>query len=402
MSKGAFTASDLRGLSKLGFDAALGVTDLVEQMHHTIARTPPLFGEAIEGPARGVAGLVYRCVRGTIRLTGEGADALLRMFEGRESAESSPGRDIALAALNGLIGDRLAATDNPLALAMRLRSNGRALDLNRAALADFFPRATGRVVVLVHGGLRMSDLHWRRKDHDHGASLENDLEFTPVYLFYNSGLHVSESGRAFADLLEALIRAWPVPVEELVILGHSMGGLVARSACFYGERAGCAWRRSLRKLVFLGTPHHGAALERIGAWVDGAIGAIPYTAAFNRLGRLRSAAVTDLRHGALVDEDWQGRDRFARGNDTRMIVPLPTGVACYAVAATTAKTSGGVHDRTVGDGLVTVASALGDHKDPDRSLAIPAARRRIVCGADHFDLLSSLEVYEAIRGWLAA
>jgi len=270
MSKGAFTASDLRGLSKLGFDAALGVTDRVEQMHHTIARRPPLFGEAVEGPARGVAGLVYRGVRGTIRLTGEGADALLRMFEGRESAESSPGRDIALAALNGVIGDRLAATDNPLALAMRLRSNGRALDLNRAALADSFPRATGRVVVLVHGGLRMSDLHWRRKDHDHGASLENDLEFTPVYLFYNSGLHVSENGRAFADLLEALIRAWPVPVEELVILGHSMGGLVARSACFYGERAGCAWRRSLRKLVFLGTPHHGAALERIGAWVDDA------------------------------------------------------------------------------------------------------------------------------------
>ena len=228
MSKGAFTASDLRGLSKLGFDAALGVTDLVEQMHHTIARGPPLFGEAIEGPARGVAGLVYRGVRGAIRLTGEGADALLRMFEGRESAESSPGRDIALAALNGVIGDRLAATDNPLALTMRLRSNGRALDLNRAALADFFPRATGRVVVLVHGGLRMSDLHWRRKDHDHGASLENDLEFTPVYLFYNRGLHVSESGRAFADLLEALIRAWPVPVEELVILGHSMGGLVAQ------------------------------------------------------------------------------------------------------------------------------------------------------------------------------
>jgi len=228
------------------------------------------------------------------------------------------------------------------------------------------------------------------------------VELTPVYLFYNSGLHVSENGRAFADLLEPLIRAWPVPVEELVILGHSMGGLVARSACFYGERAGCAWRRSLRKLVFLGTPHHGAALERIGAWVDDAIGAIPYTAAFNRLGRLRSAGVTDLRHGALVDEDWQGRDRFARGNDTRMIVPLPTGVACYAVAATTAKTSGGVYDRTVGDGLVTVASALGDHKDPERSLAIPAARRRIVFGADHFDLLSSPEVYEAIRGWLAA
>jgi len=197
MSKGAFTASDLRGLSKLGFDAALGVTDLVEQMHHTIARRPPLFGEAVEGPARGVAGLVYRGVRGTIRLTGEGADALLRMFEGRESAESSPGRDIALAALNGVIGDRLAATDNPLALAMRLRSNGRALDLNRAALADSFPRATGRVVVLVHGGLRMSDLHWRRKDHDHGASLENDLEFTPVYLFYSGVTRGSEnpSGR---------------------------------------------------------------------------------------------------------------------------------------------------------------------------------------------------------------
>jgi hypothetical protein len=401
MSKDVFTAADLRGLSKLVVDATLGVTDLVEQMHHTISRTPPPLGKPVEGPARGVAGLVYRCVRGVTRLTGDGADAALRLFEGRENAESSPGRDIALAALNGVVGDRLAATGNPLALAMRLRSNGQPLDLDRAALAGSLPQAAGRVLVLVHG-LCMSDLQWRRKDHDHGASLKDDLGFTPLYLFYNSGLHVSQNGRAFADLLEALARAWPHPSGELVILCHSMGGLVARSACVHGERAGHAWRGRLRKLVFLGTPHHGAPLEHIGAWVDGALGAIPYTAAFNRLGRLRSAGVTDLRHGALLDEDWQGRDRFARYSDSRMIVPLPAGVACCAIAATTAKQSGGVHDRTVGDGLVTVASALGDHNDPARALAIPEARRRIVCEANHFDLLSSPETYETIRGWLAA
>ena len=164
-----------------------------------------------------------------------------------------------------------------------------------------------------------------RQNHDHGAALARDLGYTPVYLSYNSGLHISINGRAFAEALEALVAAWPVEIEDFVVIGHSMGGLVARSACRIRRRGGACVARKLNKLVFLGTPHHGAPLERIGNWVDVILGKTPYAAAFGRLGKIRSAGVTDLRYGNLMDEDWQGRDRFAREPDTRRSVPLPEG-----------------------------------------------------------------------------
>ena len=234
-----------------------------------------------------------------------------------------------------------------------------------------FPEATGKLAVLVHG-LCMSDLQWMRQNHDHGAALARDLGFTPVYLSYNSGLHVSTNGRAFAEALEALVAAWPVEIEDFAIIGHSMGGLVARSACLHAEAAGHAWRGELRKLVFLGTPHHGAPLERVGNWVDVMVGKTPYAAAFGRLGKMRSAGVTDLRYGNLLDEDWQGRDRFAREPDPRRPAPLPKGVACYAVAATTAASPGDLKDRLLGDGLVPLASALGRHKESATRIEFPA------------------------------
>ena len=179
-----------------------------------------------------------------------------------------------------------------------------------------------------------------------------------------------------------------------------MGGLVARSACLHAEAAGHAWRKKLKKLVFLGTPHHGAPLERIGNWVDVVIGKTPYAAAFGRLGKVRSAGVTDLRYGALVDEDWRGRDRFARAPDPRRPVPLPDGVACYAIAATAALSPGDLKDRLLGDGLVPVASALGRHKEPARDLNFPPDRQWVACETGHLDLLSRRDVYERIAGWL--
>ena len=125
----------------------------------------------------------------------------------------------------------------------------------------------------------------------------------------------------------------------------------------------------------------------IGNWVDVMFGKTPYAAAFARLGQIRSAGVTDLRYGNLMDEDWQGRDRFARAPDRRRPVPLPDGVACYAIAATTAASPGGLKDRLVGDGLVPVASALGRHKDRARALEFPADRQWVACETGHLDLL---------------
>jgi hypothetical protein len=156
----------------------------------------------------------------------------------------------------------------------------------------------------------------------------------------------------------------------------------------------------VRSLVFLGTPHHGAPLERGGSWVHAALGVIPYTAPLVRLGAVRSPGITDLRHGNLLDSDWEGRDRFARSGDRRTPLPLPDGIACHTVAATTGHTGRDITDRLLGDGLVPLESALGRHRDPRRALAFEQSRQWIAHGTNHLQLLSSPEVYARLRGWL--
>ena len=188
-----------------------------------------------------------------------------------------------------------------------------------------------------------------------------------------------------------------MPVEEVVLLAHSMG-LVCRSACHQAEREGLAWRRRLGRMIFLGTPHHGAPAERAGNWVNVVLAAAPFTGPLSRLPRIRSAGVTDLRHGNLLDEDWRGRDRFRAGPDERRPVPLPRGVKCHAIAASLAR-DGSAPPR--GDGLVPRDSALGRHPDRARDLRFPASRRWIAYGAGHLDLLDRPDVYERIRRWIA-
>jgi pimeloyl-ACP methyl ester carboxylesterase len=395
-------AADLRGLNRLTLDGIAGVVDLVEAMHHNIASVPGILAKPKRDRTAGITGLVYRSIRGVVGLVGHGLDRLLARLEPLLGERSTwPGREALLATLNGVLGDYLAASNNPLAIIMRLRRGGIPLPNERRALAAVIPHAGGKLVVLLHG-LCMNDLQWKRNGHDHGAALARHLAYTPVYLHYNSGLHISTNGRAFAELLETLVQLWPVAVTELVLIGHSMGGLVARSACHYGALARHEWLRRLDKLIFLGTPHHGAPLERGGNWVDMLLSASPYSAPLARLGKIRSAGITDLRFGNLLDDDWNRRDRFARSGDRRVAVPLPEGVACYAVAATTGKKAGDLGDRLIGDGIVPLTSALGRHADSKRALTFDESRQWVALGTNHLDLLSRSEVYSQIKRWLAA
>jgi len=392
---------DLHGLARLAADATGGLTDLVEAMHHTIVWPPFLPSPPNPGRTSGITGLVYAGVRGTARLVGSSIDAALTpLVPLLGNRETTPQRDAALAVLNGVLGDHLADTGNPLHQPMVLCDRGRTIAAHTDALAAAFPHPSRRVAVMIHG-LCMNDRRWQRDGHDHGRALARDLGYSPVYIRYNSGLHISTNGHALAALLEDLVRGWPVPIDELAIVGHSMGGLVARSACHYADLGGGRWRKHLRRIVFLGTPHHGAPLERGGNWIHALLGGVPYTAPLARLGRIRSAGITDLRHGNLLDEDWEGRDRFARTRDVRRPVPLPAGVACHAIAATTGEQRGDIKDRLIGDGLVPVESALGRHHDAGRTLPIDPSRQWIAHGMHHMELLGRLEVYERIAGWLA-
>lgn len=394
-------ADDLRGLLRLSADAGIGVADIAEGLHRAIVAPLGLAIGAAPGRTAGLTGFVYRRVRQGLHWGGQGGDVLAALL-GRllPSARTGAQREALLAVLNGVWGDHLAATGNPLAIKSSLRVDGRALRLARAALAARLPAAGERILVLAHG-LCMNDLQWGRCGDDHGRMLARACGWSPVYLHYNSGRHVSESGADLAALLEALVAAWPVPVREIAILGHSMGGLVARSACHRAQDRGQAWLGQLTRMVLLGTPHHGAPLERGGHVVDRLLGISAYAAPFARLGLSRSAGITDLRHGNVQAADCRGRERHAQHRDERVPTPLPAGVATFLVAATTAERASARRSRWIGDGLVPIGSALGEHRNPAMALAVPEAHRLVITGADHWDLLSRPEVSDALRRWLA-
>ena len=405
-AEAASHARALRGAARLATDATTGLTDLVEAVHARIASAPGLPGPA-DGRTGGITGFVYKTIRGVTRAVGGSVDTLLAvlapMLAPRPGAEPaglpSPEREALLAALNGVLGDHLATTANPLAIRMSFRQGGRALPLQRAALATALPDAGEKLLVLIHG-LCMNDRQWQRSNgHDHGAALAAALGFTPVYLHYNSGLHVSTNGRALAGQLQQLLDQWPRPIARFAIVGHSMGGLLARSALHYGRGAGHHWPDRLDDLAFVGTPHHGAPLERAGQGVHMLLSATPYAGPIGRLAKLRSAGITDLRHGNVVDEDWVGGDRFEGATDRRAPLPLPAGPRCYAIAGTLAA-EGGLKDRLLGDGLVPVASALGKHRLARRTLKFPPGHQRVFEQTSHLQLLSSTEVFEQLRAWL--
>ena len=399
--------ADARGGLRLLVDGTRHVTGLVEALHGQIQRVaPPLrrrdwLDADLPGPARqddlpptrGLTGLVYRSIQGTTRLVGDGLDGLLAPFDRPlgDASHPSPRRDALVAALNGVLGDHLQRSGNPLALPFQLRQSGRTLDP-----ATLGPQAPGRVLLLVHG-LCMSDGGWRRNGHDHGQALAPVLGAAPVHAFYNSGLHISHNGRLLAQALQDLVHGWPVPLTRLDIVGHSMGGLVARSALAQAAAAGHDWPARLQSLVFLGTPHHGAPLERAGNWLHRVMDLSPYAAPFTRLSRLRSQGITDLRHGNLLDTDWQGHHREDSA-DHRRPVPLPAGLQCWAIAGTVG--GAGQRGSMVSDGLVTVDSALGHHRRPALRLGLPPERTWVGHGIHHLDLLSDPVVYRKLLSWL--
>jgi len=379
------TGSDLRGIMRLAIDATLGVTDVVEKMHHTIQLRHAPVGVSRAGRTGGVTGFVYRSIRGTTRLVGKGLDAgvapLISMLP--ESASNTQ-RDAVVAVINGVYGDHLVATGNPLAIGMEFRFQGKVLNPEKLAST---PAVSGKVLLWVHG-LCLNEGHWDRGGLNRGEALANELGYTPLYLRYNTGLPIPSNGRELAAMLEQLLQNWPYPLDELVIAGHSMGGLVARSAVHYGRQASHRWLKHLRRLIFIGTPHHGAPLERAGNWIDYALELSPYTAPFTRLGKKRSAGIANLRHGSIADE-------------TRDFLPLPAAVDCYAMAATLARKPSRVHEKLIGDGLVPVDSALGRNRNPELALKIPEHRQWLGYETGHIALLGHPGVYAQLRDWLA-
>jgi pimeloyl-ACP methyl ester carboxylesterase len=309
----------------------------------------------------------------------------------------------ALAALNGFAGHRLEGDLAPLAIPMAVRVAGRDVRLTPREVSSAFPDARSRLAVLVHG-LAETESLWAPKATDeleggYGSLLHRELGYTPVYVRYNTGRHVSENGRSLGRLLSDLVGAWPVAPDEVLLMGHSMGGLVIRSACHYGAGEEQPWVPLVRHIVYLGTPHLGAPLARAAGLAGWTLSRLPETTPFASLVNGSSDGVKDLRFGYLLEEDWSGCDPDQCRRDHRHEVPLLHSADHYAISGTITSDPGSPLGAVAGDLLVQPASAHGRRL---RRQHIPflIEHERSLGGLTHFHLVNHPQVWAQIRALL--
>jgi pimeloyl-ACP methyl ester carboxylesterase len=387
----------------------------VEEVHAAVASRAFVASGAGTSPARhlhdAIAGGSYGAVRAAGNAAGTLAAAALRARPPRNAAgwfSASRRGSLALAALNGFLGDRLALERSELAIEMELREAGRAVPADGESLVVAYPDAAPRLAVFVHGLCETewawwlgAERLWGDSGSSHGSRLKGELGITPLYVRYNTGLHISDNGARLARLLEAVVGEWPCAVEEIALVGHSMGGLVARSACHQGKCDGRDWVAHTRKVVYLGAPHLGAPLEKatnVAAW---GLAAIDETRPLARVLNARSVGIKDLRYGALLEADWADCDPDGLLGDRCSDVPLlETADHCW-VCATLSREPDGALGRVVGDLLVLFASGSGRGGKRGRRIPFVEENGRHLPNATHFDLLNHPAVYGHLREWLA-
>jgi pimeloyl-ACP methyl ester carboxylesterase len=367
------------------------VVDVVAGMHDAIVQRveetlPPVAAE-VAGLHRGHAARVYQRVGAAHRRIPE---VLGQMAPERgEPVTGSRAGQVVLPLVHGLWGDHLAGADEPLTIRMAVRRDGRDV----RDIAGAFPEASEHLVVFVHG-LFEDERAWDSEDGSFGCRLERDRGVTSLHIRYNSGLRISENGRLLSDLLDTVVGDWPVPVASMSLVGHSMGGLVARSAAHQSQ--GRDWQPLLATVVTLGTPHLGSPVEKsvhVGDWV---LRSVPQTRPLGHFLTRRSVGIKDLRYGALVTQDWDGHDpdEFLRDRCTQ--VPLLDDVTYYWVAATIAQDSSGTAARMFGDGMVREASASGRGE----VRRIPFDMGVTVGGVNHMAVMRDDAVYSHLVEWL--
>ena len=402
-------ASELSALIEVGGQAVdrLVVTT-AESLHSAVAGRIFRSTAPFSAPSRFVHDRITRAAYASVRrltrlVTSAAATSVgyVTRDDTHSLSRSRRGR-AAISALNGLIGDELDAEASPLAITMAIRRNGVDVRCEPQSLRRAFRRPTSRLAVFLHG-LGESEERWLRGATRHrgrarlsfGAQLHREFDLTPIYIRYNSGLHISENGKRLNNLLEELIDAWPVTVDELVLVGHSMGGLVARSGCHTATTVGHSWSDRVRHLITLGSPHTGVPLEKsvhAAAW---ALRRLPETSHLARILDLRSAGIRDLRFGYLLEDDWRREDPTRLFDDRRSDVPPLPRSTCTFITATVTRDPRHPLGWLGGDLLVRSESAAG--RRSDGSVVVPADEVIHIGALSHFDLLDHPTVYTHIR-----
>ena len=386
------------GLAQLATMGVVEVTDIVEAIHREILLRPlGRFNKGnVERWQQGITGRIYGTVRQAVQLIGNNLASGLHLYntvlKPKKVRLLPKNLRRMVNILNGVMGDHLITHQNPLAVSMVLYDTN-----NRVQSAVL----SGRVIILCHG-LCLSHLSWK-------VSGENNLakvlmyslpSSTVLYLNYNTGRRISSNGRSFAQVLQDLVENNP-DITQIDLVGHSMGGLVSRSALFYGKAQGFSWVKRVSNLVTLGSPHHGASLEQIGHFVQDKIAKLPFAGSLAKLGDMRSAGIIDLRYGSIRDADWQALEgRSVLPADFRHPTHLPLHVNTYLVAAVMVETHFEFKTTSLlGDGLVSVESALGEHTE-EHTLAVPEGHKAIFYGINHMNLIYSDRVHQQIIAWL--
>jgi hypothetical protein len=380
-------AAEARALGALAGGVVAGVATRVADVHDAVLRRTPARRTGVAAVHDAIARPVYATVRGistTVARAAGVAVATTRRADAPSLADSRAGA-LALGAIGGIAGDRIERDVPALAPATAVRAGGRAVALERDALAAAFPAAGPKVAVFVHG-LCETETEWRlfappSGPATYGDRLQRDLGHTPVFVRYNSGLSVQESARRLDALLESLAAAWPAPVGEIVLVGHSLGGLVAIRAAHAADRRGAAWVRALRHVVCLASPHHGAPLAKGVHAAAAALARFPETRPFADVLDLRGDAVRDLRLGPAED------------------IPFVAGASYYAVCATITRDAEHPLGRVAGDLFVRRASASG-HGPGGRRIPFEVDNGHHAGGRNHFHVLNDADVYARIRRWL--
>lgn len=309
--------------------------------------------------------------------------------------------------VNGFWGDYLHERGNGLAVAMAFYHHGQPLRMDRQALAAAHPQPERKICVLVHG-LACNELLWQFTHRDgqpdtaetpattvdYGGRLQAELGHTPFYVRYNTGLPVAANGRSLGRLLDALVRSYPAPIEEIVLIGHSMGGLVLRSACHYATTHGEPWVEQVKHVFYLGTPHDGADLARLAHAAETVLHAVPnpITRIVGDVFSLRSQGIKDLRYGTLVEPDVldDGFDDVTHHH--RRAVPWLPHAQHYLVAGTVRGDANHIAAVILGDGLVGAPANAYN--------GVPEANIRLFPGVRHMQLAHDWGVYQQIVAWL--
>jgi len=399
---------EARELVRLAFGEVTGAVDGLHSIHASVAerafaRTGP-GGAPAHWMHDRISTAVYGGLKTSVRGLGRAADGAMRLRPdwGGRIVSTTPRGAALVAAIDGLIGDKLEQRQSALHEPMSIRVGGKPLDLTREEVDAAYPTATPRIAIFLHG-LMETEFSWRlgasRSGNTYGDLLEHELGITPVYVRFNSGRHISDNGRSLADMLEALEEAWPVPVADVTLIGHSMGGLVARSAAYQAAQDGMTWPKRVRTVVGLGTPHMGAPLEQFVHWASAGLNTLPETRPFSRFLRRRSAGIRDLRQGSLVDADWLDRDPDVLRAEACQEVPLLEGATHCFVTATITRSPRHPLGRLIGDYLVLTPSGSG--RSRSRRIGFDEEFGHHVGGAHHFALLNHPAVYEKLAGWLS-